>query len=252
MAPELLEGRPASPVTDTYSVGVLLFYLLSGYLPVVGASLPTCGRRTARASAPACAICDRSCPTPSCRSSSAQRMPDPAARYATAGELEHALAGMLGDPRRRSRSRAVDRDRRAAGAGAIGRMFWPLMCPGGRRGAPGACCFDHLSRATIRACPGDDRCAVQQREPGRDCRRTAGWSYTARSSTGGRCCGFGRSIPIRAGRWPAPPRSRVLSGRRIPGCSLLRRRPSEDNRHRQRRIETLTDVGRPRGGDWNK
>ena len=39
MAPELLEGFPASPVTDTYSVGVLLFYLLSGYLPVAGSSL---------------------------------------------------------------------------------------------------------------------------------------------------------------------------------------------------------------------
>lgn len=39
LAPEILEGRPPTTQTDIYSVGVLLFYLVSGKFPVVGASV---------------------------------------------------------------------------------------------------------------------------------------------------------------------------------------------------------------------
>jgi tRNA A-37 threonylcarbamoyl transferase component Bud32 len=38
MAPEVLEGSPASPRSDVYSAGVLLFYLVSGEYPVQGRS----------------------------------------------------------------------------------------------------------------------------------------------------------------------------------------------------------------------
>ena len=39
VAPELLEGKPRSPQSDIYSLGVLLFYLVSGSFPVTGKSL---------------------------------------------------------------------------------------------------------------------------------------------------------------------------------------------------------------------
>ncbi len=39
MAPELFENRPPTVASDIYSLGVLLFYLLAGRLPVEGASL---------------------------------------------------------------------------------------------------------------------------------------------------------------------------------------------------------------------
>ena len=39
MAPEILRGGPASPNSDLYSVGVLLFYVTTGEYPVVGHSM---------------------------------------------------------------------------------------------------------------------------------------------------------------------------------------------------------------------
>jgi len=39
MAPEIFEGRPASPQSDLYGVGVLLFYLVTGKFPVDGKTL---------------------------------------------------------------------------------------------------------------------------------------------------------------------------------------------------------------------
>ena len=39
MAPELFESRPPSVASDIYSLGVLLFYLLSGRVPVQGETI---------------------------------------------------------------------------------------------------------------------------------------------------------------------------------------------------------------------
>ena len=39
LAPELLDAEPPSVMTDIYSLGVLLYFLVSGTFPVVGASL---------------------------------------------------------------------------------------------------------------------------------------------------------------------------------------------------------------------
>lgn len=39
LAPELLDGGPATPESDVYSLGVLLFHLVTGSFPVEGASL---------------------------------------------------------------------------------------------------------------------------------------------------------------------------------------------------------------------
>jgi serine/threonine-protein kinase len=39
MAPELFQGTPASPQSDMYAVGVLLFYTMTGLLPFAGESI---------------------------------------------------------------------------------------------------------------------------------------------------------------------------------------------------------------------
>src|SRR5438309_6136048 len=39
MAPELFDGKPASKASDIYSLGVMLFFLVTGSYPVVGSSL---------------------------------------------------------------------------------------------------------------------------------------------------------------------------------------------------------------------
>jgi sugar lactone lactonase YvrE len=43
IAPEILSGQPATPRSDLYSLGVLLFWLLTGTYPVVGRSLRDIG-----------------------------------------------------------------------------------------------------------------------------------------------------------------------------------------------------------------
>lgn len=47
IAPEVFEGRPASFTADIYSLGVLLFYLLSGHYPVEGGDVAAIRRQHA-------------------------------------------------------------------------------------------------------------------------------------------------------------------------------------------------------------
>jgi len=95
LAPERLRGAPAEPASDVYSVGVLLYYMLSGRYPVEGADLDDLLERhqvhgpiplgIPRPDLPAklCEIVDRAVD------------PDPARRYSTAREIEHALEQSL-------------------------------------------------------------------------------------------------------------------------------------------------------------
>ena len=95
LAPEILAGAPATPASDVYSLGVLLFFLVSGRYPVQASTVEGLaaahreGRRTSleRAApqvAPAFArIVERALAT------------DPGARYRGAAELEGALRGFL-------------------------------------------------------------------------------------------------------------------------------------------------------------
>jgi eukaryotic-like serine/threonine-protein kinase len=96
MAPELLDGDGATTASEIYSLGVLLFYLLSGRHPVEGATLKdvraahVSGERLAlRALRPelddaVVRIIERA------------TSKDSEARYRTAGDLERALLAVLG------------------------------------------------------------------------------------------------------------------------------------------------------------
>jgi eukaryotic-like serine/threonine-protein kinase len=118
MAPEFLAGDAASPASDVYAIGVLLYFLLSARHPVEGetvadlAAAHQAGRRTrlrdARADLPDALV----------RVVERATAHDPDQRYDTVGELEHALSGTLGE-----RRDAAGTDR-AADAGAATRWGW--------------------------------------------------------------------------------------------------------------------------------
>ena len=91
MAPELFEGKPATPQSDIYSLGVLLFNLVSGSYPVSGKSredFENAHRAGRRALLP-----DVRADLPMSFVQVVERAIDPsvARRYRTAGEFLHAL-----------------------------------------------------------------------------------------------------------------------------------------------------------------
>jgi len=98
MAPELFDGRDATVATDIYSLGVLLFFLLSGTVPVEGTSVA--GLKAAHAHGTRKRLLDLRADLPAGIVNVVERAiaPDPAARYQTAGEMEHALAAVSGAP----------------------------------------------------------------------------------------------------------------------------------------------------------
>ena len=96
LAPEVFDGRPQSKVTDTYSLGVLLYHLVTNAYPVKGqtqAEVEEAHRRNERTNLrdarsdlpqPFVALVERALSR------------DPARRFQTAGAFETALAGFLG------------------------------------------------------------------------------------------------------------------------------------------------------------
>ena len=91
LAPEIFVGKPASVPSDLYSVGVLLFYLVTGEFPIAAATMEQLkaahGQRQVRR------LRDVRPDLPSSFITVIDRAldPDPAARYQTAGEMEAAL-----------------------------------------------------------------------------------------------------------------------------------------------------------------
>jgi len=252
MAPELLEGFPASPVTDTYSVGVLLFYLLSGYLPVAGSSLADV--RRAHIEGKRIHLRDLRPDLPDTVVEIVERAahPDSGSRYSTAGDLEHALAGVLGaaPPIRLPAGPAVD-DRRAV---------WSWREAGWAIG---------LLTLVVAALLGVllFRPPVPATNP-RMVRVTLGAPYNTASwprlSPDGRLLVYGTVVDAGPVLWLRP--LDTDAGRPLTGTVALES-PfwSADSRQLgffaegklktidvdSERIETLTDVGRPRGGAWN-
>ena len=116
LAPELLEGFPASPVTDTYSVGCAA--LLSPVRLPASCRIPSLADvRRAHIEGKRIHLRDLRPDLPDTVVEIVERAahPDSGSRYSTAGDLEHALAGVLGaaPPIRLPAGPAVD-DRRAA------------------------------------------------------------------------------------------------------------------------------------------
>jgi Tol biopolymer transport system component len=96
MAPELFAGRAATTASEIYSLGVLLFYLLSGRHPIEGATLKEV--RAAQTAGERLALRDV---RPDLDDGVVQIVEratarDPEARYRSAGDLERALVGVLG------------------------------------------------------------------------------------------------------------------------------------------------------------
>jgi serine/threonine-protein kinase len=97
LAPDVLNGQPASAVSDLYSAGVLLYHLATGSFPVRAATIPALRDAHAQGVVPTqqarsdvppalAAIIDRAIAS------------DPSARYATAADLERALTALVTPP----------------------------------------------------------------------------------------------------------------------------------------------------------
>ena len=105
LAPEVFSGGRASVQSDLYSLGVLLFFLVTGEYPVTADSHE--GLARAHRERRARRLRDLRPDLPQAFVAAVERAlaPDPAARFRTAGEMEAALRDVVGD-------RAASTDRR--------------------------------------------------------------------------------------------------------------------------------------------
>ncbi len=101
LAPELLDAEPATPRSDIYSLGVLLFFLLTTKYPCAAEDLE--GLRLAHAARSRVFLRDLRPDLPGHLVDCIERSvdADPMQRFATAGEMERALAAAPSPPRRR-------------------------------------------------------------------------------------------------------------------------------------------------------
>jgi tetratricopeptide (TPR) repeat protein/predicted Ser/Thr protein kinase len=99
LAPEVLAGAPPTPRSDIYSLGVLVFYLLTGTYPRTADDLE--GLRAAHADGFRTWLRDRRPDLPAGVVETVERAleADPARRFATAGEMERALSAADAAPR---------------------------------------------------------------------------------------------------------------------------------------------------------
>jgi serine/threonine protein kinase len=250
MAPEQLEGQPASAATDTYSAGVLLFYLFSGRLPVEGSTLS--GVRRAHIEGRRVRLRDLRPELPDTVVQIVERAtdPNPAQRYQSASDLEHALAGILGSSARDIpvAPQPPERPRRRWVAAGVAAALAAVV------GALSAAAFLRPAKT----------------EPAPVIQLTIGPPYNSASwprlSPDGRHVVFGTLFEGRPVFWIRPLDS--LQGRALSNTSALET-PfwSPDGRQlaffaddrlktidiESGRVEVLTEAGRPaHGGDWNQ
>jgi hypothetical protein len=109
LAPEVLEGAPATPVADLFSLGMLLFRMLSGSYPAHadGAAHPVGRRASLRDLRP-------DLPLDLVQVVERAANPDPERRYPSAGALEQALASLGGGAAAPSTAEAQPIARRGA------------------------------------------------------------------------------------------------------------------------------------------
>ncbi len=104
MAPELFDREPATPSTDLYSVGVLLFHLVTASHPVQGATMTEIRAAHERLERQRLRDLRPDVPSEFVRIVERAIAADPAARYATAGELEADLSHFVVSRKRETRS----------------------------------------------------------------------------------------------------------------------------------------------------
>ena len=97
MAPEVLAGEPPSVVSDVYSVGVLLYHLVTGFYPVEASTLE--GIRSAHMQGRRRLLSERrpDLPVTFLQVVDKALAPDPKRRYANASQLLEALVGIADD-----------------------------------------------------------------------------------------------------------------------------------------------------------
>lgn len=95
MAPESFQGK-VSVLSDVYSLGVLLFRLVSGSYPVSGATLADIQDKHHRGDYVSLRDTCPHLPEPFVRVVEKALSPDPGDRYASAGEMQRALASLQG------------------------------------------------------------------------------------------------------------------------------------------------------------
>jgi serine/threonine-protein kinase len=125
LAPEVLSGAAATPRSDAYSIGVVLFRLLTNTYPVLGADLADLRRAHAAGGDAADRVNRPEIPLPVRRVLARAIDPDPARRYDTADELAAALAATERTPGRRRVVLAVAIAAVIVAAGAIGWNLGP-------------------------------------------------------------------------------------------------------------------------------
>ncbi len=252
MAPELFEGKPASAATDSYSLGVLLFYLFSGRLPIEAASVEEV--RAALKHGRRMRLRDLRPDLPDTVVQVVERAThvDPAARYQSAGDLEHALAGLLGPSIATLPSPAIPAHTEHHGTRS-GAFIWVVAAAAVVIGALAASAVLRPEASKLPAPP---------------VRFTIGPPYNSTSwprlSPNGRLVVFGAPFEDRAVFW-----LRAIDeaeGRPIANATATET-PfwSPDSRQLaffsdeklkivdldSGRIETVTEVVHPRGGDWS-
>ena len=143
MAPEQARGRPTSPATDVYSVGVVLYEMLSGAPPFTERSAVELAMRHVQDPPPALPE-----DTPRALEEIVARAlaKDPAERYATAAEIADVLAHARRGANARPANQTARRRRRsregvtvaAGGTGTLERSPAPTDAPTGltRRSRP--------------------------------------------------------------------------------------------------------------------
>ena len=95
LAPELFAGRPASVQSDLYSLGVTLFYLVTGKYPYPAVSIEGLADAHARRQVVHLRDLRPDLPLPFVAAIERALEPDPAARYRTAGEMDLTLRQSL-------------------------------------------------------------------------------------------------------------------------------------------------------------
>jgi TolB-like protein/tetratricopeptide (TPR) repeat protein len=118
LAPEIFAGGAASERTDLYSLGVLLYHLVTGTFPVRAAAIGELTERHAKGAGVRLRDARADLPTRFVQVIDRATARDPQGRYASAGALEADLAAALGDDHA---SASADG---AAGNRAAGKAGW--------------------------------------------------------------------------------------------------------------------------------